>query len=151
MKLSKFDLKCVRVTDIFGSVYEGYCVYNNKDYNESEYGKREESLQILNFIFYKSIIKSVESLESVNTPYGHFSNKYGNLEKEIVEEGKIFVEDIVDYEDDIHVYRVLLYIEDHLDKINDYKDDFINMLKSLQKYNKNKDVLNEVDKLLKML
>ena len=117
MNLRKYDNKCVRIIAIDDKYYDGICSFNSREYNEHEYGKEEESLQILNIIFYKSFIKKIEELE-------HFSNtEYGALEELIVdlENGPEinFIEDALDYEEEVHNDRLLLCIEEH---INDFKD-----------------------------
>ena len=115
MNIRKFDNKYVQIEDIFGSVYEGICDYNGREYNYHEYGKDEESLSILNFMFFKSIIKNVKLLEENEGPYGHFTSRYGELEEEIINSGSYFIEVTVDSGYDDHIYRVLLCLDDYLE------------------------------------
>ena len=61
--IRQFDNKCVRIIDRWGGVYDGICMFNSVDYNEHEFGRREEALQIENYIFYKRQIKQVVVLE----------------------------------------------------------------------------------------
>ena len=78
MKLSKYDNKCIKILDKFGYEYEGNCSYCGKEYNYHEYGRNEESLQILNYMFYKDTIKKIIVLDN------GFIDDYGLIEKEIV-------------------------------------------------------------------
>ena len=55
MNLKKYDDKLVRITDKFNDVFEGICMYNDKDYTEHEFGINEESLQMPSMLFYKGI------------------------------------------------------------------------------------------------
>ena len=96
MNLKKYDNKYVRITDIEDNSYDGLCSYNDKEYNEHEYGKDEDSLQILNIVFYKSFIKNIEIIDNFN------SNEYGPLEELIIESGVDFIEDAFDFNDKIH-------------------------------------------------
>ena len=41
--------------------------FNDKEYNEHEFGRNEDSLQILNIIFYKSDIKKIKSYPDPET------------------------------------------------------------------------------------
>ena len=72
MKLKKYDDKLVRITTIDDEVFEGICSYNDKEYNEFEFGKKEESLQMIYFMFYKGAIKNVEILDDWSKKYDYF-------------------------------------------------------------------------------
>ena len=78
--MRQFDGQCVRVVDDDGHVFDGICVYRDKEYCEIEYGKKEDCLEIESFIFFPSYIVSVESLEGNSGPYGRFLDSYGDLE-----------------------------------------------------------------------
>ena len=112
MNLSKFNNKLVRIVDIEDTVFEGYSVFNDKEYNYHEYGRKEDSLQILNIMFYESYIKSVEEIKK-------FSDKYGNLEELICDNDLDFALDALDYENEIHNERIKLYLKDNIDKFED--------------------------------
>jgi len=113
MNLKKYDNKYIRIIDTDDTEFEGLCSYNNKEFNDVEYGRNEDSLQILNIMFYKSFIKTIELIDN-------FSNKeYGNLEKLIIESGIDFIEDALESEDQIHVDRLILCINNNKDKIKD--------------------------------
>lgn len=142
MKLKNYDNKLVRITTIDDNVYEGNCYHNSKDYDYHEFGVDEESLQIVCFIFYKSDIKKVELIDD-------FSDKYGLLEKESFESGIDIIEEVFESEEDEHKYRLLLYIEDHIDELKSYKNEMIKQLKTMIKYNYCEKVIKESKKLLK--
>ncbi|MBO4326084.1 MAG: hypothetical protein J5950_02290 [Clostridia bacterium] len=121
MRLRKYDGQCVRITDIDGNVFEGICAHNSADYDEHEFGNYEESLQILSFIFYKSGIEKIESLEKVDGPYGCFSEPFGKLEEMIVEDGADSIDDAVIDGEEEHVIRILRCIEKYIDDAEDDK------------------------------
>lgn len=112
MKLSKFDNKLVKIVDIEDNNFEGYCEFNDKEYNYHEYGRDEDSLQILNIMFYESYIKQVEEIKE-------FSDKYGNLEELICDSDLDFAIDALDYDNKIHNDRIKLYLKDNIDKFED--------------------------------
>ena len=121
MNIKKYDNKCVKIIDTSNKIYEGICSYNSSEYNNHEYGKNEESIKILNIIFYKSDIKKIE----INNNFS--SNRYGNLELLIIDSGMDFIEDAIDYGEKIHNDRLILCIKDNLDKFND-KDEIIKII-----------------------
>ena len=73
MNLKKYDEKCIKIIDIFGYEYEGNAIYNNQEYTYHEFGRDEDSLQILNYLFFKETIKKIIVLEN------GFTNDYGYL------------------------------------------------------------------------
>ena len=123
MKLNKYDNKCIRLYTKDGLVYEGICTYHNKDYIEHEYGFSSDALIMSSVLFYNDEIKKVEVIDE-------FTDKYG------------LVEDVLESEDDISIYRLLLCLEDNL---NDYSDEDIEELipyfESLIKYNKDEKIV----------
>ena len=135
MKLREYDDKLVRIHCIDGKVYEGLCSYNSNDYNYHEYDRDEEGVQLLVFLFFKDDIKKIELISD-------FSDKYGTLEIEIFNDGIDFIEDVLLGEYDEHIYRMLLCIKDNYKKIKE-KEDIINLLNDLIKYNKNKKIIKE--------
>ena len=149
MILRRYDGKCVKITDITNTIYEGICQYNDKEYNEHEFGRKEECLQILNMLFFKKDIKKIESLEKHKGPYGRFSESFGNLEEQIVEDGIYYIDDILFSEEDEHVYRLLLclnkhYSEDDLDCYKEVKKS----LKELLTYTNSEKVKEEIELIL---
>ena len=78
MNLKQYDNKCVKITDIDDNVFEGNSTFNDKEYNEHEYGRNEDSLQILNILFYESYIKDIEVLKELK------NDEYSMLEELIV-------------------------------------------------------------------
>ena len=139
MDLKKYNNKSVRITDKFGDIYEGICYYNSSEYNNHELGVNEDSLEILQFTFYKSIIKKVEEIK--------IKNKYGYIEKLIIEDDIDFIEDVLYSEEEENIYRLLLCIEDNLNKINN-KDRLINFLNKLLNYYKNDKINKEIKKII---
>lgn len=115
MKLSQFDGKCVRLTDDLGNVFEGICCYNGKEYNEHEFGRAEDGVQIGFMLIYRSQIKKIESLEKHHGPYGHFSAPYGALEEIAVEDGLDMIDEVFLSEEEIHTLRLMTCIEQYLD------------------------------------
>lgn len=63
MKLSKFDEKHVRVSDIYGGTHTGVADYYDSGYCLHEYGEDEEGIIIEGFLIYKSQIASIEEVE----------------------------------------------------------------------------------------
>ncbi len=114
MKLNKYDQKLVRITST-DNVYEGYALYNSSEYNEHEYGVNEDSLELLDILFYKSYIKKVEEIDS-------FSDDYGPLEELILDSGVDFIEEELESEYDIHTIRLLRCIKDKYENKKDLKD-----------------------------
>ena len=135
MNITKYDDKLVRITDKDNNQYEGICYYNNKDFNDCEYGRNEESLDITCIKFYKSFIKKVEIINS-------FSNEYGKLEELIAEDGDDLIDEVFNSEEDEHIYRLLKYIVDKNIKVGK------KLLLDLLKYNKDKRIINIVNNIL---
>ncbi len=127
MKLSNFDDKIVKLEDIFGNTYEGIAIYNNEEYNYHEYGKNEESIVLDNIMFFKSLILNIEEIKD-------FSSKYGYLEEEVIEAGIDIIDEVLDSEDNISIYRLLLCIKDKLDTFYE-KEELFKLLDRLIKYN----------------
>lgn len=114
MILSKFDNQCIRLVDTLGNSFEGICTYQDKYFNQQEYDRKEEALKISTFLFYKSDIKELESLENNWGPFGNFSAPYGLLEKVTVEDGIDAIKDVFFSEENAHIYRLLLCLDDFL-------------------------------------
>ena len=147
MTLNEFDDKCVRITCKNGEVFEGICIYCNEEFNEVEYGRREESLDIVNVKFYKNCIKKVESLEDHKGPYGRFSEEYGKFEEETVKDGTDSIEEVLFSEEDEHIYRLLAYLYKYEKELS-YQDDISKIIKEVLKYNNNYKVKEEAQKLI---
>ena len=179
MNLRRFDGRCVRIVTVYGEVYEGTVSYDAKEYALHEYGRDEEALHLTPIVFYKSDILSVISLEDVNGPFGHFSEKYGLLEKKCLEWGTDLIEEVFDSEDDIQILRMLACMSDHFQSLvgravpgmapwrsgkslpesedgeNDqgpvYLGELEKMLSTLVRYNENNDVVQAAERLLEQL
>ena len=176
MNLSKFDGKCVRITTVWGEVFEGVVSYDDREYAFHEYGRDQEALHLTPIIFYKDDISSVVSLEDVNGPFGHYSEKYGLLELKCLEWGTDLIEEVFDSEDDSQILRMLVCMRDHFRTLADravpglapwrsgmsvskseddeneqgpvYLGELERMLRTLVKYNENEKVVHEAKCLL---
>ena len=176
MDLNKFDGRCVRIITTSGEVFEGIVSYDDREYAFHEYGYDEEALRLTPIVFYKSEIKSVIILEDVNGPFGHYSEKYGLLERKCLEWGTDMIEEVLDSEDDSQILRMLACMKDHFQTLADravpgmapwrsgmsvskseddeseqgpvYLGELEKMLSTLVKYNENEEVVNEAKDLL---
>ena len=155
MDLSRFEGKPVRVTDKFGTVYEGICSHNSIDYDEHEFGVSEEALQFPAVLVWKSIIVSVESLEDVDGPYGHFSAPFGEIEEIAFQEGPSLIDEILFCEEDQMVIRILNCIEHHFctlgEPLPEWKDELTDLLKQLPWFTEDLTILEKSDKLIALL
>ncbi len=135
MKLSKFDGQCVQIEDNSGDLFEGYCSYNSAEYNEHEFGNDEEGLELPGILFFKSDIRKVTSLEDHQGPYGKFTSSYGKLEEMIVEDGVDMIDEVFYSEEQEHIYRLLLCMENHLkspeDSLFESSKELVALLKGL--------------------
>ena len=122
-KLSKYDGTCVRITTREGEVYDGICEYNSPDYCAHEFGRDEECLQLVWYLFYKSDIKKIESLEAHTGPYGRFCDPFGKLEEDTAADGPDAVADYLFCEEPEHVLRMLRFLEHRLDTNGPRSDD----------------------------
>lgn len=86
MKLNKYDNKKVRIIDNSNNIFEGRCTYNNREYNYHEFGIDEESLEILNVLFYKSNIKKVKLIKE-------YVDRYSKLEEIVAEDAEEILND----------------------------------------------------------
>ena len=176
MNLDQFDGKCVRIITTWGEVFEGVVSYDDEEYAFHEYGHNQEALRLTPIVFYKNDISSVISLEDVNGPFGHYSEKYGLLEKKCMEWGTDLIEEVLDSEDDSQILRMLACMKDNFQTLADravpgiapwrsgmstskseddeneqgpvYLGELEKMLSTLVKYNENEEVVNEAKGLL---
>ena len=176
MDLDKFDGKCVRVITASGEVFEGVVTYDNKEYAFHEYGIAQEALRLNPIVIYKDDILSIVSLEDVNGPFGHYSEKYGLLEKKCLEWGTDMIEEVLDSEDDSQILRMLVCMKNHFQTLADravpgmapwrsgmniseseddekeqgpvYLGELEKMLSTLVEYNENEEVINAAKGLL---
>ena len=114
MNLNLFDGKCVRILTASGEEYEGTVSYCGREYVFHEYGRDQDALLLTPILFYQEDIARIESLEDVAGPYGHFSAKYGLLEKKCLDWGTDLIEEVFDSEDDAQILRMLACMKDHL-------------------------------------
>ena len=113
--LKQYDGQCVRIHDRYGGVFDGICRYNDAEYDRGEWGRNEDGLQIESFLFFQSDIRSVESLEGHDGPYGKFLDPFGKLEELTVEDGIGSIRDVLFSEEKEHVLRLLNCLERYLD------------------------------------
>ena len=150
MNLTKYDGKCIRLTDKYGETFEGICSYNSIDYTYHEYGVEEESIQIICFLFYKSQIKEIKSLENHKGPYGRFSKPYGLLEELTVEDGVDLIDEIMSSEEEEHINRLLDYMYDNIEKIKG-KEQTTKLLREYAKHSKNNIITEKVQNIIKKI
>ena len=179
MELKSFDDKCVRILTASGEVYEGIVLYCGHEYVFHEYGCDQEALYLTPMLFYKDDIVSVTSLEEVDGPFGHYSEKYGLLEKKCLEWGSDLIEEVLESEDDTRILRMLACMKDSLHSLASraipgmapwrggnsisgseqnedesgpvYRGELENMLRTLVQYNGNEEVIREAKELLERL
>ena len=153
--IRQFDGKCVRIVDRWGSVFDGICMFNSVDYDEHEFGRREESLQIENYIFYKRQIKQVTVLEANSGPYSPFLDAYGELEEDALKDGMVLTEDILLSEENVHSLRMMNCINAHIAKGEIDKlppcAELIKTLNELVTYNQDEDIQRQGRWLLERL
>ena len=148
-KIKEYDNKCVKIIDKFGEEFLGICTYNNKEYNLCEFGTNEESLDIINFKFYKSIIKKVIILEDENDWYNKFINSYGLIEKLNVEDGIDSIYEVLYSNCKEHILRLLLYIDENVDKKSNYYNEIVNLLSDYLKYEEDENIVTLINKIIK--
>ena len=119
LDLRDYDGKCVRIVGTDGEVFEGNCEHFSEAYSEHEFGREEDGLQMIDFLFYRNDIKSIRSLEDQEGPYGHFSGPYSSLEVMNAEDADL-VDEVLLSEDDVHVLRMLNYLETHPETVDGY-------------------------------
>ena len=179
MNLESFDGKCVRITTASGDVYEGIASYYGREYTLSEYGQDQEALRLNPVIFYEDDILNVISLEDVDGPFGHYSEKYGLLETKCLVWGTDLIEEVFDSDADIQKLRMLACMNDNFRSLIDrvvpgrapwrsgksilesetdeneqgpvYLEELENMLDTLVKHNKNAEIIKEAKGLLERL
>lgn len=110
MNLKKFDDKCVRITLKDGSVFEGACLYDSREYCEIELGINEECLEISGWLFNKSDISKLELIDESNP----FLAPFGVIETETVKDGADTAEDILLDGDQRNAERLLDCLEYHI-------------------------------------
>ncbi len=177
MDLRYFDNKCVRITVVSGNVYEGTASYLGREYVYHEYGCDQEALYITPIMFYKNDISSIMDLENTNGIFGHYSDKYGLLEKECLDGGTDLIGEIFASDDDDQILRMLYCMNDSFRSIIDrgvpgeapwrsgmsmkrdnveedepiYLGELEDMLDTLVKYNKDDRIVKEANNLLERL
>ena len=140
MNLSEYDNKLIRIIDSHNNIFEGVGVYNDENYNETEYGKKEESIQILYYNFYKRHIYKIEEIDSYSAPYGF-------LEEMILQDGISFIEDLFEEEDTDVLIRLLNCIENNIQNIS-YKNKLLEFLRKELKNNNNQKIQKAIQRVL---
>ena len=103
MNLAKYDGKCVRIITTWGEVFEGVVSYDDREYAFHEYGRDQEALHLTPILLFKNDILNVISLEDVDGPFGHYSEKYGLLEEKCLEWGTDMIDEVFESEDDVQI------------------------------------------------
>ena len=137
-KLTNFNNKLVRIVDTNDLVYEGIGYYNNSLYNFHEHGREEESIQILNFNFYKSTIKSIKKIKE-------YTSSYTDLELELIKDLALLEDVLFDEEEDLDL-RVLSCLENNTALLN---KDLCKLLKKKCKTTNNKMIKEKLKKVIK--
>ena len=119
IKLEQFDNQPVQLRDMFDDVYEGYASYESPAYNFHEYGVEEEGLMIGYCLFYRSDIRSVRKLNETG-PYAPFSSAFGTLEIMTAKAGIDLMEQVLDSEDEVHIQRLLRFLDQTLNPESSY-------------------------------
>ena len=119
MNLKDFDNKCVRITTASGEVYEGIVSYCSKEYVLHEFGCSREALYLTPILFYGNDISAIASLEDVNGPFGHYSEKFGLLEKQCLEWGTDMIEEVLESDDDMQKLRMLICMNEHFQSLTE--------------------------------
>ena len=128
INLGNFDGKRVIVYDKSGEVFMGIADYCNKDYCEHEYGRQEPAIHIANFLFFRSEIKDIVSLK--NLP---FATPFGRIEELNFHDGIDSIEEELFCEEDEHVFRMLLCLEEHIIRKGESCEGLENVLQNLLK------------------
>ena len=121
MDLRQYDGQCVRITVLNGDIFDGVCTYKSAESSARESGRCEEGLQIIYYVFYKSDIKSIESLENHTGPYGKFRDPYGKFEVMTVESGIDSIIAVLFCDDNEHVMRLLNCLDRYFDPYYGYE------------------------------
>ena len=179
MNLKDFDNKCVRITTASGEVYEGIVSSCSREHVLRVFGSLREALYLTPILFYGNDISAIASLEDVNGPFGHYSEKYGLLEKQCLEWGTDMIEEVLESDDDMQKLRMLICMNEHFQSLTDravpgmapwrtgsgnpeseadeneqgpvYLGELEEMLKNLIKYSSCKEVVEESECLLNRL
>lgn len=74
--LAEMDGKYVRIVTESGEIFEGECIYQCREYCEAELGTDEAALQIDDWVFYVSDIRSVKEIERESTSVWYNRNQH---------------------------------------------------------------------------
>ena len=138
MGLSDYDDKCVRIILEDGSVFEGACLYQDAEFNEAEIGRAKDCLAISGWLFFEDDIEKIDLIDEDHP----FLGDYGRIEEETLSDGIDYVKDALFSEEPRNVYRLLRYLEDHPDLIDD-KEEMAAALGSISGYYAD-DALNDL-------
>ncbi len=136
MDLKILDNKLVRLVDTNDDVFEGYVCYNSPDYNDHEFGRNEECLQMIDILFYKNDIKEIKEIDSFSGPY----SKFEELNVDDVD----LLDEVLTSEDEEHKMRMLNYLENYVkDHEITYYNSLVELLTSI-KDEKYKEVISRI-------
>ena len=145
MDLKQYDGKCVRIMDFSRDNFEGICYYDSAEYNKHEYNRYEDSLSIVNLLFYRSQIAEIESLEQRTGPYGKYSAPFGKAEMLAAEDGVDSISEYLEFEDREMVVRMLRCLDTCLDPRD---PDVIRELKNLAGRTDDEEIRQMTEKLI---
>ena len=140
MNLRSLENKLVKLTDSHNNVFEGIATYNDANYNKSEFGREEESIQILYYNFYKNHIYQIEEIKEYSAPYGF-------LEEMILQDGMSFIEDLFEDQEEEVLLRLLNCMEQNIKTIS-YKNQLMDFLKKELKKTDNQKIQKAIQRVL---
>ena len=166
MKLSILDDKFIKLETRYGETVWGACMYNSREYNMHEYGRNEDGLQIANFLFFRSDIKSVELVEpgrqtdnaavagpdrSASEDGSEYIPPFDMIQEENVRDDFDTIEDELLYGDERNVLRMLACIDHYLELGHDFefpdRGKIIALLDELAGYTEDESVRKEAARL----
>ncbi len=154
MDLCQYDNQWVRIIDKRGDKFEGLCTYNHAEYNEHEFGRAEDCLQMIYFLFYESDILSVESIGDHHGIYGRFDDPYGTFEIMTVEDGFDSILEVLECEEKDHIMRLLNCLDRYMDPGFGYefscKYETIGALQELIDSTDDEDIRQEAERLIEI-
>lgn len=149
MKLRMYDGRHVRIVDRRGDAFEGVCSYNGPEYNEHEFGRAEDALEIADFLFFRSEIKELTSLEDHAGPFGKYTAPYGKIEELTVEYGADSIREMLFSEEPEQVCRLLCCLGQYRDPLLPFHDEMMKALRELLTSTADEAVREEALRLLK--
>lgn len=150
MELRRYDGRRIQITTPWGEKFEGVCDHCSADYCEHEYGRAEEALKLVNFLFFPGDIRAVRDLEEQPGPYGGFTAPYGRIEETNLRDGIDFIRDQLTCEEDLHALRMLRCLEAWRDKRRSFpgRDQVPDALREALSFIEDPEIRQEVRRLM---